>query len=138
MEKKKGLYPADNITNALINKNTTHNIILFLNAHQKYYPSIYLYQFNIFLNLLSQCLVSVTSCQDWEITTIEGIGDRSRGYHPVQKTLAEYNGTQCGYCSPGFVMSMYRLVQYRKFTRLLGIFVKNIVQLKNDEWTVQR
>ncbi|KAJ8719387.1 hypothetical protein PYW08_011562 [Mythimna loreyi] len=60
---------------------------------------------------VNSCLVSVTSCQDWEITTIEGIGDRSRGYHPVQKTLAEYDGSQCGYCSPGFVMSMYSLLE---------------------------
>ncbi|KAI8427486.1 hypothetical protein MSG28_002019 [Choristoneura fumiferana] len=60
---------------------------------------------------VNSCLVSITSCQDWEITTIEGIGDRRTGYHPVQRTLAEYNGTQCGYCSVGWVMSMYSLLE---------------------------
>ncbi|XP_061717702.1 xanthine dehydrogenase-like [Cydia pomonella] len=70
---------------------------------------------------VNSCLVSVTSCQDWEITTIEDIGNRLKGYHPLQKTLAKLNGTQCGYCSPGWVMAMYGLLQSKENLTMLEI-----------------
>jgi xanthine dehydrogenase/oxidase len=44
---------------------------------------------------------------------VEGIGSSVDGYHSIQKTVAEKNASQCGYCTPGFVMSMYSLLQQK-------------------------
>uniref|UniRef100_A0A1B6MPL8 [2Fe-2S]-binding domain-containing protein n=1 Tax=Graphocephala atropunctata TaxID=36148 RepID=A0A1B6MPL8_9HEMI len=59
----------------------------------------------------NSCLVPVFGCHGWNITTVEGIGSQHEGYHPLQVLLASYNGSQCGYCSPGMVMNMYSLVE---------------------------
>jgi xanthine dehydrogenase iron-sulfur cluster and FAD-binding subunit A len=40
-----------------------------------------------------------------------GIGNVKAGLHPVQERLSKSHGSQCGFCTPGFVMSMYSLLR---------------------------
>lgn len=67
-------------------------------------------------------MVLVTSCQGWEVTTVEGAGGRLAGYSKLQTTLADHNGTQCGYCTPGWVMAMHRY-SYSYYTTVSFNFV---------------
>jgi carbon-monoxide dehydrogenase small subunit len=43
-----------------------------------------------------------------EITTVEGVAAGGT-LHPVQQALMEEHGLQCGFCTPGFVMTLYQL-----------------------------
>lgn len=45
------------------------------------------------------------------VTTVEGIGSTKTRLHPVQERLAKAHGSQCGFCTPGIVMSMYALLR---------------------------
>lgn len=45
------------------------------------------------------------------VTTVEGIGSTKTRLHPVQERIAKSHGSQCGFCTPGIVMSMYTLLR---------------------------
>ena len=51
------------------------------------------------------CLRVMGSLQDCEVTTIEGIADKDL-LHPVQEALVAHRSAQCGFCTPGVVMSL--------------------------------
>ena len=50
------------------------------------------------------CLVLAHAAHDGEVTTIEGLAE-GQELHPVQKAFVEYGGLQCGYCTPGIILS---------------------------------
>ena len=59
---------------------------------------------------VNACLTPIYSCVGQHVITIEGLGNARDGMHPVQMAIARAHGSQCGFCTPGFVMSMYALL----------------------------
>ena len=55
------------------------------------------------------CLVPAARANGAFVTTVEGIAPPEGGLHPVQQALADCEGVQCGFCTPGFVMSAVML-----------------------------
>ncbi|ESO95509.1 hypothetical protein LOTGIDRAFT_160669 [Lottia gigantea] len=60
---------------------------------------------------VNACLTPVCSLHGLAVTTVEGIGSLKTRLHPVQEQIAKSHGSQCGFCTPGMVMSMYSLLR---------------------------
>ncbi|KAJ1966806.1 hypothetical protein IWQ62_002234 [Dispira parvispora] len=56
------------------------------------------------------CLLPLASVDGKQLITVEGLGN-SRKPHPVQERIALCHGSQCGFCTPGIVMSLYALLR---------------------------
>ncbi len=56
------------------------------------------------------CLTLAVMAQGKAVTTIEGLAPRG-ALHPVQQAFWEEHGLQCGYCTPGMVLTAYALLQ---------------------------
>lgn len=60
---------------------------------------------------VNACLIPVCAVHGMSVTTVEGIGSTRTKLHPVQERIAKAHGSQCGFCTPGIVMSMYALLR---------------------------
>ena len=64
-------------------------------------------------NSVKSCTTLVADCNGAEITTIEGLATNAK-MHPMQEAFKKHHGLQCGFCTPGMVMSAVDLLQKNK------------------------
>lgn len=57
------------------------------------------------------CLMLAVQANGTEVTTVEGLVQADGSLHPVQQALMDEHGLQCGFCTPGFVMTLAALTQ---------------------------
>jgi xanthine dehydrogenase small subunit len=56
---------------------------------------------------INSCLVPLAAVHDETVVTVEGIASPEGRLHPVQDAMVRAGGSQCGYCTPGFVVSLF-------------------------------
>jgi carbon-monoxide dehydrogenase small subunit len=60
---------------------------------------------------MRSCLMFAVQADGCEVTTVEGVASADGALSPVQEALRECHGLQCGFCTPGFVMSITALLR---------------------------
>lgn len=58
---------------------------------------------------INSCIYPAAKLHGKHLITVEGLG-KPEELHPIQQALLEHHGTQCGYCTPGFVMSLFAML----------------------------
>ena len=56
------------------------------------------------------CLVLAIQTEGMALTTIEGMAGTKSELHPIQQAFQEKHGLQCGFCTPGFIMTVHALL----------------------------
>jgi aerobic-type carbon monoxide dehydrogenase small subunit (CoxS/CutS family) len=59
---------------------------------------------------VKSCMVLAIQADGSSIETVEGLAGPDGGLHPLQQALSDHHGLQCGYCTPGMLMSAKHLL----------------------------
>ena len=59
---------------------------------------------------INSCIFPALEVEGKTVLTIEGLADAKGGLHPIQRAFIEYGAVQCGFCSPGMVLSAKALL----------------------------
>lgn len=57
------------------------------------------------------CLILAVQANAAEIMTVEGLAGADDKLHPIQEAFIEEHGLQCGFCTPGFMLAIYELLE---------------------------
>lgn len=56
---------------------------------------------------INACLRFLPTLDGKEVVTVEGLAEHNGALHPVQQAMVQHHASQCGFCTPGFVMSLF-------------------------------
>ena len=80
---------------------------------------------NINYKAINSCIAFVPSLEGKQLTLVEDLISKDE-LHPVQKAMVNYHGSQCGFCTPGFVMSLFAM--YKSYSSYKENIIKDSIQ----------
>ena len=58
---------------------------------------------------INSCIAFIPTLQGKQLILVEDLISKDASLHPVQEAMVHYHGSQCGFCTPGFVMSLFSM-----------------------------
>ena len=80
---------------------------------------------NIIYKAINSCISFVPSLEGKELILVEDLVSKNGSLHPVQDAMIKYHGSQCGFCTPGFVMSLFAM--YKNFSSYNSENIKDAI-----------
>jgi|TARA_B110000090_G_scaffold184791_1_gene212405 xanthine dehydrogenase small subunit len=70
---------------------------------------------NITYKAINSCIAFTTSLEGKQLLIVEDLMQKNGSLHPVQSAMVNFHGSQCGFCTPGFVMSLFSMYKNNTF-----------------------
>ena len=79
----------------------------------------------IIYKAVNSCITFLPALQGKQLIVVENLSSKDGLLHPVQQALVDYHGSQCGFCTPGFVMSLFSI--YKKNSKFRDDEIKDSI-----------
>ena len=74
---------------------------------------------------INSCITFLPTLQGKQIIIIEDLISKDGSLHPVQQAMVKYHGSQCGFCTPGFVMALFSM--FKKYSKFNNQIIKESI-----------
>jgi xanthine dehydrogenase small subunit len=74
---------------------------------------------------INSCITLLPMLQGKQLIIVEDLVSKDGSLHPVQKAMVNYHGSQCGFCTPGFVMALFSM--YKKYSKFKDDIIKDSI-----------
>ncbi len=74
---------------------------------------------------INSCITFLPTLQGKQLILVEDLISKEGSLHPVQQAMVNYHGSQCGFCTPGFVMSLFSM--FKKYSKFKDDVIKDSI-----------
>ena len=74
---------------------------------------------------INSCITLLPTLQGKQLILVEDLISKDGSLHPVQEAMVNHHGSQCGFCTPGFVMALFAM--FKQYSKLNNVIIKDSI-----------